>query len=1405
MSSTGVTSAAAAPQFACDFPGCNTTFDKRVSLAAHKNSLHSVTFNVTYLEEKITLTRDSESDLFTCPCEQFQTKDTKRLGEHIKRAHSSLVKRSGARVTSERHAPYPVNRSVTSKETVGLSFSAGHSLGSESSSVQNLVSGSGSDSGSGSGSAMNVVSDVVMNMDEDVPMQIAYNVASDLTAHLDGATCYLITNDFLKSINCQIHSHYKIIICMACETAYTPASLAGHLVNQHDFKKTDLQTQINLLAEEYGIHGDTEIAAPLSDGPPVEGIKMKDGFKCNLCTYCCGEYSMIRKHYNISHKHLQLQQDSDKWRSSSVQTFFNMTARHYFAVNPSLIKISSTSHYGHFLTQILPHQSVKVYTAPSTQPKDMNPLMCMTQWLVHLEPYIGTKQDVKKLVQLAELPGRDDEVLGSLSGHIFKYLDQGRGYAHQAPYTVRRMLWHYPIDTKDASAWTVHERNDTLTHYATDLTRFMAAILRSIQGQSEYQFPLTEEICNMGLMLWDQLESGELNVGPLLHNLIYLLIGEPAPGSDLDTWQCPLMCWLAISSIRSDGRFISAYEYTPVLAHWEYLMRHTHLCQAYKRQEEIDISLLEATEYQASHFLLEGLMTPWNSIREHQHYASTLVMREAAPPHITWTKDMSSLSCEGHVLEMAQLRSGLNRIYDSIMDHIHHLTCNTDIPINVPDNLTEDMTDRSIGLSWIQKPNLTEKKYPLLEILFQHPDYKIAYVDRAERFHWNVLELIRLQREFAEINKELAILTHMLPAPPPRGTEFADTRLSNGQIMRNIFKDFGSWIIHHRIKTSETMESLSWVPTLCPVKLGKLLDWYCLVIRSVEAMFAEVIDGPTSKALYEEFLYVHNGRQMDSRSFSVLLECYSQTHMNSRFGLHVWRHMAVAIQREFITPNSNGPTADSQKDRLMNHSTRMARHTYSGEEGDLPFLTTDAMIDSRQICEDWHDVLGWGSNAPPLPMRLRNYRLGQVAGSDNQSPQTAASTSGMDMTQLSNLISAAVSAGMNQVKVDMENQIKTAVAQGIAAYMSQQSKGQLTSTVSPHPSVQSTHPPVQLTVQPTRSSVQSISSAIGASDECVEIAPPASPAHTHTSLDYLDEEPASAAEPLTGFAHLSAATEAEMLPVLQQAFRDPEMRFKSPEQMELLKRSMARDCNVLTILPTGGGKSIAFEVPAMLEEKLTVVFVPYVALIADMMRRAAEKGTKSLKWHSGCIVTFDVRLLFVSYESLGTKAFKKFMGNNLTFTHRLVVDETHSILVGSTYRQGFNLMKNLQEWPIAKIYLTGTMPPQLVNSFCEFAGLDLKSLLVIRAQTNRPELRYHVIRLVSQAQIPYMTAHLCTQLQRQYFESKSRGILFCLTIKETEFLAEMLGCLKYNSQMSDGEKAETQSRWMRGTCPGELG
>ena len=109
---------------------------------------------------------------------------------------------------------------------------------------------------------------------------------------------------------------------------------------------------------------------------------------------------------------------------------------------------------------------------------------------------------------------------------------------------------------------------------------------------------------------------------------------------------------------------------------------------------------------------------------------------------------------------------------------------------------------------------------------------------------------------------------------------------------------------------------------------------------------------------------------MTSEKFSSILQDATTKYMNCGLTLRYWRHIAIAIQREFVPHISS---SHHHADTLANHSTAQARRTYAAEEGQLPEHTTDAMIDSRRECEAWHNVLGWGELPPPPPMRLSHY------------------------------------------------------------------------------------------------------------------------------------------------------------------------------------------------------------------------------------------------------------------------------------------------------------------------------------------------------------------------------------------------------------------------------------------------
>lgn len=79
---------------------------------------------------------------------------------------------------------------------------------------------------------------------------------------------------------------------------------------------------------------------------------------------------------------------------------------------------------------------------------------------------------------------------------------------------------------------------------------------------------------------------------PVLHKVVYSLIGKPAPGSDQNQWKCVMACWLAVSSLKKDGRFQDAGDYTQVLAKWTYLQRCFHFYEATLHVTEHDNGLI---------------------------------------------------------------------------------------------------------------------------------------------------------------------------------------------------------------------------------------------------------------------------------------------------------------------------------------------------------------------------------------------------------------------------------------------------------------------------------------------------------------------------------------------------------------------------------------------------------------------------------------------------------------------------------------------------------------------------------------------------------------------------------------------------------------------------------------------
>ncbi len=192
-----------------------------------------------------------------------------------------------------------------------------------------------------------------------------------------------------------------------------------------------------------------------------------------------------------------------------------------------------------------------------------------------------------------------------------------------------------------------------------------------------------------------------------------------------------------------------------------------------------------------------------------------------------------------------------------------------------------------------------------------------------------------------------------------------------------------------------------------------------------------------------------------------------------------------------------------------------------------------------------------------------------------------------------------------------------------------------------------------------------------------------------------------------------------------------------PLQEEII-RSVLSGEDTLALMPTGGGKSITFQVATMAREGICIVVTPLIALMKDQVDQLVRRGIKAVAIHSGmtrnemsvtldnCIYG-DFKFLYVSPERLRTKLFLarvKEMNVNL-----LAVDEAHCISQwGYDFRPSYleisSLRESLEGVPV--LALTATATPEVCNDIQEQLGFGKKNLL--SKSFDRENLAYVVRR-----------------------------------------------------------------------------
>jgi ATP-dependent DNA helicase RecQ len=246
----------------------------------------------------------------------------------------------------------------------------------------------------------------------------------------------------------------------------------------------------------------------------------------------------------------------------------------------------------------------------------------------------------------------------------------------------------------------------------------------------------------------------------------------------------------------------------------------------------------------------------------------------------------------------------------------------------------------------------------------------------------------------------------------------------------------------------------------------------------------------------------------------------------------------------------------------------------------------------------------------------------------------------------------------------------------------------------------------------------------------------------------------------------------------------------------------------LVVMPTGGGKSLCFQLPALLKPGLTIVVSPLIALMQDQVQLLADNGIAATflnssltpqekRDRSAAIFNGEVKLLYVAPERLLSA---EFIQHFLVEIHQQIgidgfaIDEAHCISESGhdfrpDYRQIAQVRQHFPSIPLTA--LTATATARVRADITE--RLQLKQPLIHVASFNRPNLYYEV---------KPKNSNSYRELLAQVKQQTGSGIIYCLSRKKVEELTTKLSrdgvkVVPYHAGLNPQTRTENQNRFIR--------
>ena len=271
--------------------------------------------------------------------------------------------------------------------------------------------------------------------------------------------------------------------------------------------------------------------------------------------------------------------------------------------------------------------------------------------------------------------------------------------------------------------------------------------------------------------------------------------------------------------------------------------------------------------------------------------------------------------------------------------------------------------------------------------------------------------------------------------------------------------------------------------------------------------------------------------------------------------------------------------------------------------------------------------------------------------------------------------------------------------------------------------------------------------------------------------------------------------------VLKTVFGYDEFR---PLQKDIIT-NVLKGNDTLAVMPTGGGKSLCYQLPALIMQGITIVVSPLISLMQDQVASLKTAGIQSaflnstLSWEEYCsavneIKTGQVKIIYVSPEGLATERIRELFSSPELKIACITIDEAHCVSQwGHDFRPDYLEIKSIRHlFPKAvMLALTATATEHVRQDICQNLGMKNPKLFISSFNRENIYLEVQPKRGAMETVINYIKKH-----------AGDSGIIYCNSRKQVEEIAQNLdqkgySVLPYHAGLSDDVRAKNQELFIK--------